>query len=102
MYAINWLYSNSKSVESIAEELNLQVDTIREHIEKNHIPKSNALANKSEQVKSSKDLMIRHTKDKHTNNVSIMTREASAYNDEAKKKAVNKARTQDHIFNPNK
>lgn len=102
MYAINWLYSNSKSIEDISEELNLQTDTIREYIEKNHVQKDINLANKSEQVKSSKDLMIRHTKDKQTNNVSIMTREASAYNDDAKKKLFKKSKNQDHIFNPNK
>lgn len=102
MYAINWLYSNSKSIENIAEELGLQVDTVQEHIEKNHVPNPANLANKSEPVKSSKDLMIRHTKEKQTNNVSIMTREASAYNDDAKKKLSRKVKPQDHIFNPNK
>lgn len=102
MYAINWLYTNGKSIDEIALDLNLQPDTIKEHIEKHHVPNQPVLATKSEPVKSSKDLMIRHTKEKHTNNVSIMTREASAYNDSAKKKLLGKARPQDHIFNPNK
>jgi orotate phosphoribosyltransferase-like protein len=101
-YAINWLYSNSKSIEDIADELNLQIDTVREYVEKHHVSQSIPLANKSEPVKSSKDLMIRHTRDKQTNNVSIMTREASAYNDEAKKKFTENNRNKDHIFNPNK
>lgn len=101
-YAINWLYSNNKSIDEIAEELNLQIDTVKEHIEKHHVQNTNTLATKSEPVKSSKELMIRHTRDKQTNNVSIMTREASAFNGNAKKKFNHQGRSQDHIFKPNK
>ena len=75
---------------------------VKEYIEKNNIQNTQKLAIKSEPVKSSKDLMIRHTKEKQTNNVSIMTREASAYNDSAKKKLNSRLGDQDHIFKPNK
>lgn len=47
--------------------------------------------------------MIRHTKEKKTNNVSIMTREASEYNDHMKKKISDKNdKNQEHIFRPSK
>ena len=101
-YAINWLYARGDSIESISQELNIQEDTIKEYIEKNNIQNQSNLATKSKKVKSSKDLMIRHTQQKNTNNVSIMTREASAYNDSAKKKLNGKQKNQDHIFKPNK
>lgn len=100
-YAINWLFTNGSSIEDIAKELNLQQDTIKEYVEKNNIKTESKLAIKSKPVKSSKDLMIRHTKEKQTNNVSIMTREASAYNDSAKKKFADKSKNKNYIFNPN-
>jgi len=101
-YAINWLYANGNDVQSIAKELNLEEDTIVTYLEKNNVPQKSDLAVKSKPVKSSKDLMIRHTKDKQTNNVSIMTREASAYNDNAKKKFNSRSIDgQQHIFRPN-
>lgn len=104
MYAINWLYSGGHDVKDIAEELNISEDSIKAHIEKNHTQlNSGVLADKSKPVKSSKDLMIRHTKEKKTNNVSIMTREASEYNDHMKKKISDKNdKNQEHIFRPSK
>jgi predicted transcriptional regulator len=101
-YAINWLYNKGSNITSIAEELSLQPNTVQEYIEKNNIQNEANLATKSQPVRSSKDLMIRHTREKNTNNVSIMTKEASAYNDDAKKKLLNKQKNQDHIFKPNK
>ena len=103
-YAINWLYSQGSDAASIAEELNIAEDSVKAHIEKNHIQKnSDVLADKSKPVKSSKDLMIRHTRDKKTNNVSIMTREASEFNDHIKKKISDKSeKNQEHIFRPSK
>lgn len=102
LYAINWLYSNGKSVEEIAEELDLKSETINDYISESGIQNQSKLATKSQPVKSSKDLMIRHTRDKKTNNVSIMTREASAFNDNAKKKFRDKDKNQNYIFKPNK
>ena len=100
-YAINWLFANGSDMEQIADELKLDITTVKKHVEKNNIQKTADLATKSEPVKSSKDLMIRHTKEKHTNNVSIMTREASAYNDNAKKKFNDKEKNISYIFKPN-
>lgn len=102
LYAINWLYSNGSTVEDIAEELKVSQVSVQQYIEKHHVQDKPEIANKSERVKSkSKDLMIRHTKEKQTNNVSIMTREASAFNDNAKKKFRDKGINQEHIFRPN-
>ena len=101
-YAINWLHSNGSSIEDIAKELDIQIETVKDYIDNTNITKQSKLAIKSQPVKSSKDLMIRHTKEKQTNNVSIMTREASAFNDNAKKKLNNKNNNQNHIFKPNK
>jgi predicted transcriptional regulator len=100
-YAINWLYSTGLSINDISKELDIAEETVKQYIEKNNIPNKIELAVKSKPVKSSKDLMIRHTKEKNTNNVSIMTREASAYNDNAKKKLNSKPGKQDYIFKPN-
>lgn len=102
IYAINWLYTNGSSIEDIAEELNIKIDTIQEYITSSEIKQQPALGIKSQPVKSSKDLMIRHTKEKKTNNVSIMTREASSFNDNAKKKFHNKDQNISYIYKPNK
>jgi DNA-binding transcriptional regulator LsrR (DeoR family) len=101
-YAINWLYTQGKGVDYIADELDLQAETVQKYIEKNSVQDKVELATKSKPVKSSKDLMIRHTRDKKTNNVAIMTREASAFNDDAKKKFPSKNDNNEHIFKPNK
>ena len=103
-YAINWLYSNGSSVEQISEELNITTDSVKTYVEKNNIPAHTELATKSSPVKSSKDLMITHTKNKNTNNVAIMTKEASEFNDHAKKKLNNSPshKKQGYIFKPNK
>ena len=102
-YAINWLYSNGSSVDQISEELNITTDSVKAYIEKNNIQSHSTLATKSKPVKSSKDLMITHTKNKNTNNVAIMTKEASEFNDHAKKKLNNSSsdKNKDHIFKPN-
>lgn len=103
LYAINWLYTSGKSPQDIAKELGLKIETVKEYIDQSGIQQKSKLATKSQPVKSSKDLMIRHTKEKKTNNVSIMTREASAFNDDAKKKLKNKEnKNQNYIFKPNK
>lgn len=103
-YAINWLYSNGSSIDQIGEELNITTDSVKTYIEKNNIQQTSALATKSAPVKSSKDLMITHTKNKNTNNVAIMTKEASEFNDHAKKKLNSKLsnKKQGYIFKPNK
>jgi predicted transcriptional regulator len=105
-YAINWLVSQNKKPEDIAEELDLTVKQVINYIEKNNIigTGNDKLATKSSKVKSkSKDLMIRHTSNKKTNNVAIMTKEASEINDELKRK-LNSNLSDKHskyIFKPN-
>lgn len=103
-YAIQWLSSCNKTPEDIALELKLSVDQVIEYIEKHHQQNNtNTIETKSSQVKSkSKDLMIRHTRDKKINSVSIMTQEASMTNDELKKNITPTSnRNADCIFKPN-
>lgn len=103
-YAINWLYTNGSSIDDISEELNITTESVKTYIEKNNIQSHSELATKSKPVKSSKDLMITHTKNKNTNNVAIMTKEASEFNDHAKKKLNHSTQDKntEHIFKPNK
>ena len=95
-YAVKYLFDNlSMAIEAIAKELNINPIDV-ENILADHKPKS------TKKTKSkSQDLMIRHTSNKKTNNVSIMTEAASQYNDEVKKK-LNSSTTknQSAIFRP--
>lgn len=102
-YAINWLITQNYSAEKIAEELKLTVKQVERYIEKNTSIKQVELPIKSSKaLPKSKELMIRHTRDKKINNVSIMTREASSVNDEFKKRVANlPAKNLEHIFRPN-
>lgn len=102
-YAINWLISQNNSAEQIAEELKLTVQQVQKYIEKHSISKQSELPIKSSRVSSkSKELMIRHTRDKKINNVAIMTKEASEVNDQFKKQLNNiQQKNLDHIFRPN-
>jgi pyoverdine/dityrosine biosynthesis protein Dit1 len=89
-YAISWLHTQGKSIVDIAEELNIQENTVSEYIEKHYAqPKAVELSVKSSPVKGkklgAKDLMIRHTSAKKSNNVAIMTQEASMLIDEKRK-----------------
>lgn len=103
-YAISWLYSQGNSVSDIAEELKLDTEQVSEYIEKNHpqgstpdIPTTTSPVNKK-----SKDLMIRHTRDKRVNSVSIMTKEASEVNDSLRPKLCGgNNKNEDCIFRPN-
>lgn len=104
-YAASWLYSQGRSVEQIAEELKLTVDQVSEYIEKNH-PQTGTpdiTTTTSPVTKKSSDLMIRHTRDKKTNTVSIMTREASEVNDHMKTKlrSSENKKNEKFIFKPN-
>jgi hypothetical protein len=103
-YAIQWLSSSGKSPADIALELKLTTEQVVEHLEKNYTQQTESkIETKSSQVKSSsKDMMIRHTRDKKNNSVSIMTGEASMLNDELKKnQQVKPNRNSDCIFRPN-
>lgn len=102
-YSINWLYSKNHSIEQISKELKLKESVVSSYIEKNaNINNEVVIPVKSKPVKSSRDLMIRHTRDKKTNNVSIMTGEASSFNDSARKKFPENSTNKPYIFNPNK
>lgn len=102
-YAINWLVTQNKTIDDICNELNLTTKQVTSYIEKHCLTNSKPLATKSEstQVKS-KELMIRHTSNKKTNNVAIMTREASELNDGFKKQIkIESNRNSNCIFKPN-
>jgi predicted transcriptional regulator len=104
-YAISWLYSQGKTINYIAEELKLTEEQVSEYIEKNH-PQTEGgqLSTTSSPVNiKSKDLMIRHTRDKKNNTVSIMTREASEVNDHMKQKmrSNENKKNEKFIFKPN-
>ena len=102
-YAINWLVSQNYTTEQIAEELKLTLPQVQKYIEKHSVPKQEELPIKSSKVSSkSKELMIRHTRDKKINNVAIMTKEASEVNDQFKKRTNSlSGKKLDHIFRPN-
>jgi predicted transcriptional regulator len=105
-YAINWLNHLNKSNEQIAKELDLTPKQVKSFLEKNHTndSKSELVTKQSPVTINSSDLMIRHTRDKKINNVAIMTKEASAINDELRKINLSKAstRNQDCIYRPKK
>lgn len=101
-YAIKWLASQNNSAEQIAEELKLTTDQVTKFLEKNGLPKTSELAVKSSSIQS-KDLMIRHTRDKKNNSVAIMTKEASEVNDHLKKMIASDGtnRNSSCIYRPN-
>lgn len=104
-YAIQWLNASGKSPADIALELKLTTEQVVAHLEKHYTQQqAPKIETQSSQVKSSsKDLMIRHTRDKKNNSVSIMTPEASMVNDELKKarQQVTPNRNSGCIFRPN-
>jgi IS30 family transposase len=81
-YAVLYLHSQNKSVEEIAKELKILNKSLieKELIRNKQKDKSSPLPIKQSKV-TSKDLMIRNTRDKGINNVAIMTKEASMKND---------------------
>lgn len=100
-YAINWMVSQKMEVKEIVKELKLQIGAVERYIDKN-LEEQAKIQQKSEETQdviTSKDLMIRHTSNKNNNTVSIMTKEASEMNDEKKKKTSRaSSREQRHIF----
>ena len=107
VYAIRWLNYEDKSPESISAELDITIKQVLSTLEKYATSvddkKESKLNTKKEPVSTSKNLMINQTSSKQTKNVMIMTKEASAMNDELKKKYVSKPsrNSQDAIFRPN-
>lgn len=102
IYAIRWLDSQQKSASEIAEELNLKEDQISKTIEKYSISKkeTNSIKDAKSPVSRSQNLMIRETSAKKTNNVAIMTKEASELNDHLKNQPTAHPVTEKAIFRP--
>jgi hypothetical protein len=106
IYAICWLNSQNTKTPKIAEELGILENDVIKTIEKNSRSKTDEAdkvkTTKSSAANRSQNLMIRETAQKKTNNVSIMTGEASMMNDELMKniKAHN-PNTEKNIFRPN-
>lgn len=102
-YAALWLNSQSIDLETIAEELDLTQQQVKNIISKNStIEKTNnSIKTKSQSmgVSPSKNLMIRETANKKKH-VAIMTKEASMINDDEKKKSTAKKITK-NIFKIN-
>jgi hypothetical protein len=95
-YAILWLHSQNTKPSEIADELNIPIDKVESAIRINSEPVQTKKSSKS------KDLMINKTSSKGSKSVAIMTGEASALNDELKKKQHTKVKdTQEYIHKPN-
>jgi len=95
-YAVLWLYSQNKKAPDIAEELAITLDKVESIIRVNSEPQQ------AKKISKSKSLMISQTSAKKNKSVAIMTPEASALNDELKKKFLGRNKnTQTFIFKPN-
>ena len=96
-YAVKYLYETTKmSTSNIALELGVAEAIVEGILNEKPEPKP-------KKISKSQNLMIRHTSNKKTNNVSVMTEAASQLNDELKKKLPSTiSRTsKDSIFRPN-
>ena len=102
-YAILWLHSQNKKSGDIADELNVGIEKVEAVIRVNSEPKQSTNSGPPAKKNSrSKSLMITETSSKKNKSVAIMTPEASALNDELKKKFNSKnGVNQDFIFRPN-
>jgi hypothetical protein len=98
-YAILWLHSQNKKHGDIADELGVGIEKVEAVIRVHSEPKAST---KEKKESKSKALMITKTSQKQNASVAIMTQEASALNDDLKKKFNGKGtNTQDFIFRPN-
>ncbi len=100
-YAILWLNHSSWSTEKIAEELDIPEKQVQTAI--SSVDNTNKVKTKSEPVgnSQSKNMMIRETANKKSH-VSIMTKESSMINDEAKKKRTSTVKQDTPgIYRPN-
>lgn len=87
-YAVKYLSGVMKMTpETISKELNMNLADVQTIIGTEEEPATN----KKGKVSKSHEMMIRHTRDKRTNNVSIMTEGASQYNDAMRDKIHTKA-----------
>lgn len=98
IYAIKWLNSQGHDLESIANELSISKKQVETHIEQ---PQQIQTSNPEEPPKiTPKNLMITQTSVKKTNNVAIMTGEASMLSDHIKKNQKITPKHQTGIFRP--
>lgn len=95
-YAIEYLASQGKSDIEIATELKINRDEIIKYMEKSGKTKTDTELPTKQSKITSHDMMIRKTRDKQINNVSIMTKEAAMYNDDYKSKQQ-QPKSQSHI-----
>lgn len=102
-YAIMWLNSQNIEPIKIADELKLNLKQVSTVLEKQSQSGTNNIETKSSPVSKRKNLMVNETAVKKTNSVSIMTKEASAMNDELQKKIDSSSvrRSNDAIYRPN-
>lgn len=85
IYAIRWLNSQNIQSDKIASELDLNIEQVTKTIEKyGSNNTNNSIKSKSTPAKI--DHMITETAGKRTNNVAIMTKEASEIHDAAREK----------------
>lgn len=102
-YAILWLHSQNKKHGDIADELGIGIERVESVVRVNSEPQQTTSAgNATKKTSKSKALMITQTSSKKNKSVAIMTPEASALNDELKKKFNgNSGNNQTFIFRPN-
>jgi hypothetical protein len=96
-YAVKYLSDvEKKDVKTISLQLGVSEAIVEGILNEKPEPKP-------KKISKSQNLMIRHTSNKKTNNVSVMTEAASQLNDELKKKLPSTiSRTsKDSIFRPN-
>jgi len=100
-YAIQWLNSQGKNNLDIATELSITEKQVEKILEKTTtVTDSPSIKTAKSPVSKSHDMMIRHTAAKNTNNVSIMTKEASQNNDQLKSSYDATNKNSSHIFRP--
>jgi hypothetical protein len=102
VYAIQWLNSQGRNIDQIADELNLTTKQVEGTLEKHSSSKTENtnLKDAKSPASRSQNLMIRETASKKTKNVSIMTKEASELNDQLKNQAAKHPLTEKAIFRP--
>lgn len=102
-YAILWLNHSGMTPEDIVKELDVTIKQVNGVLEKhNSTNTTNSIKTTQQSVgTNNKNLMITETINKKSKNVAIMTQQASAANDELRKKASNNStKNNPSIFRP--
>jgi hypothetical protein len=95
IYAIKYLFAQNLTVDQIASEVNLSIDSVQTVIDSENLSPPIPPP-----PPSPKDLMITKTAVKKNNTVAIMTQEASMMNDHNRAKLSSSHKSPDHIFKP--